>query len=86
MSQRSVEQVIGRLVSDEEFRRGFEASRETVLDELISAGLWLTPFEHRALLDLELEAFKRFAGRLDRRLRKIGARIGQSVGEISFGV
>ncbi len=86
MSQRSVEQVIGRLVSDEEFRRGFEASRETVLDELIFAGLWLTPLEHRALLDLELSTLKRFARRLDRRLRKIGARSETSVGEISFGV
>jgi hypothetical protein len=85
MSLQSVEQVIGRLVSDEDFRRGFEASREAVLDELISSGLWLTPMEHRALLDLEVGAFKRFAGRLDPRLRKVAPRSGRSAGEMSFG-
>ena len=83
MSQRSVEQMIGRLVSDEGFRRGFEAGREVVLDEMISTGLWLTPAEHRALLDLELTAFSRFARRLDPRLRKVSARNNQ--GGISFG-
>ncbi len=84
MSQRSVEQMIGRLVSDEGFRRGFEAGREAVLDEMISTGLWLTPVEHRALLDLELTAFRRFTRLLDPRLQKISPRSGQS--DISFGV
>lgn len=74
MSQRSVELAIGRLATDEAFRRRFEASREAALEELIAGGLRLTPVEHRALLDLDVGACKRFAQRLDPRLQKIDAR------------
>ena len=71
MSQRSVEQVIGRLATDEDFRRRFEAERQTVLGELIASGVALTPVEVRALLDLNFSACKRFARCLDPRLQKI---------------
>ncbi|HET6201532.1 MAG TPA: Os1348 family NHLP clan protein [Planctomycetota bacterium] len=71
MSQRSVEQVIGRLATDEDFRRRFESSREATLDEMIAGGLPLTPVEQRALLDLDLAACQRFAKRLDPRIQKI---------------
>ena len=71
MSQRSVEQVIGRLATDEDFRRRFEAERQTVLGELIASGVALTPVEVRALLDLDFSACKRFARCLDPRLQKI---------------
>ena len=74
MSQKSVELAIGRLATDEEFRRRFEASREAALDELIAIGLPLTPVERRALLDLDLAACQRFAQRLDPRLQKISMR------------
>jgi hypothetical protein len=74
MSQRSVELVIGRLATDEEFRHRFEASRETALDEVIAAGLPLTPVERQALAELDLTACKRFATRLDPRLLKIDMR------------
>ncbi len=74
MSQRSVELVIGRLATDEEFRRRFEASREAALEALIASGLPLTPVERRALLDLDLAACQRFARRLDPRLQKIDVR------------
>jgi hypothetical protein len=71
MSQRSVEQVIGRLATDEEFRLRFEAGRETAIEEMIAGGFLLTPVEQRALADLDLDACKRFAGRIDPRLQKI---------------
>ncbi len=74
MSQRSVEQVIGRLATDEDFRRRFEAERETVLRELIASGCELTPVEIRALLDLNFSACRRFARCLDPRLQKISLR------------
>jgi hypothetical protein len=61
MSQRSVEQVIGRLATDEEFRRRFVSSRESVIEEVIASGLLLTPVEHRALLELDFGARRRFA-------------------------
>jgi len=74
MSQRSVEQVIGRLATDEEFRRRFEAERDTVIRELTDSGLELTPVEVKALLDLNFLACKRFARCIDARLQKISLR------------
>ena len=71
MSQRSVEQVIGRLATDEEFRRRFEAEKTLVLRELISSGVELTTVEMKALLDLDSSACRWFARRLDPRLQKI---------------
>src|SRR5262245_13798551 len=74
MSQKSVEMVIGRLATDEAFRGRFEATPEAALDELIAAGLPLTPVERRALLEIDAAACARFATRLDARLLKIDAR------------
>ena len=71
MSQRSVEQVIGRLATDEDFRRRFEAEREAVLQEMIASGAELTPVEVQALRDLDFSACRRFARCLDPRLQKI---------------
>ena len=74
MSQRSVEIVIGKLVTDEEFRRRFESHRQETLLELTSAGMHLTPVELRALLDLDFGACRHFAKRLDERLQKVSLR------------
>jgi hypothetical protein len=74
MAQKSVELVIGRLATDEEFRRRFEAGRQTLLDELIAVGLPLTPVERRALLELDLVACTRFATCIDPRLQKVSVR------------
>ena len=71
MSQRSVEQVIGKLATDEGFRRQFEVNRKAALTE---SGLQLTPVEQRALLDLDVNACERFAGQLDPRIQKISLR------------
>ena len=71
MSQRYVEQVIGRLATDEEFRFRFEANKEAVLGELVAGGAMLTPVELRALAELDLTACQRFAGCIDPRLQKI---------------
>ena len=71
MSQRSVEKVIGRLATDEEFRCRFESEREAVLQELIASGTELTPVELKALRDLDFSACRRFARCLDPRLQKI---------------
>jgi hypothetical protein len=74
MSQRNVEQVIGKLATDEGFRRRFEVNREVVLTEVMANGLQLTPVERRALLDLNVSACERFAGCLDPRIQKISLR------------
>ena len=74
MSQRSVEQVIGRLATDEDFRRRFQEDRTGVLRDAIASGLPLTPVEIKALVDLDFSACWRFAHRLDPRLQKISLR------------
>lgn len=71
MSQRSVEQVIGKLATDEEFRRRFEEDRGAALADLIAAGHQLTPVEQRAILDLDFSACRHFANCLDPRIQKI---------------
>jgi len=71
MSQRTVESVIGRLVTDEDFRRRFSERPAAVIDELIASGTELTPVERRALLDLDAAACEQFADRVDARLQKI---------------
>jgi hypothetical protein len=78
MSQRSVELVIGRLATDEDFRRRFARSREAALAEAVAGGLELTPVEQRALLALDMCSCERFAGRLDPRIQKISFRRNKS--------
>ncbi len=71
MSQRVVEAVIGRLVTDEGFRRRFRDSPAAVIDELIASGTALTAVERQALLDMDGTACEEFADRVDPRLQKI---------------
>lgn len=71
MSQRIVEAVIGRLVTDEGFRRRFRDSPAAVIDELIASGTALTAVERQALLDMDGTACEEFADRVDPRLQKI---------------
>jgi hypothetical protein len=71
MSQRTVEAVIGRLVTDEAFRRRFMDSPATVIDELIGSGTAITAVERQALLRMDSTACEQFADRLDPRLQKI---------------
>jgi hypothetical protein len=78
MSQRSVEQVIGKLATDEEFRQRFDKSRGGTLTEAIADGLQLTPVEQRALLGLDITACERFAGCLDPRIQRISLRRNES--------
>jgi hypothetical protein len=70
MSQRSVERVIGRLVTDEAFRRRFAEQPEIVLREMVGCGLELTPCELQALAGTDLRSIERFADALDPRLQK----------------
>lgn len=74
MSQKYVEAVIGRLATDESFRRRFHDDRAAVIAELAAQGMRLTAVERRALLDLDDAACERFAERLDPRIQKISLR------------
>jgi hypothetical protein len=50
MSQRTIEVIVGRLVTDEAFRQVFAREPRRVLEELIAQGLSLTEIEIRALV------------------------------------
>jgi hypothetical protein len=70
MSQRSVERVIGRLVTDEGFRRRFAEAPESALRETIGCGLELTACEMQALVAIDARVVARFAEAIDPRLQK----------------
>ena len=70
MSQGNVERIVGRLVTDERFRRRFWQERTRSLAELIAAGCELNSCEQRALAAISQESVERFAAALDPRLQK----------------
>lgn len=70
MSQRHVEMVIGKLVTDEDFRREFSRDPVALLKGLRTCGAELTEVEMRALAGLDPRRVERFAESLDPRLLK----------------
>jgi hypothetical protein len=77
MSQRNVEWVIGRLVTDEAFRRRFAADPGAVVAELVEGGLALTGCERHAIASLDARAVRRFADQLDPRILKSDLRCSE---------
>ncbi len=71
MSQRNVERVIGRLATDEGFRRRFAADPDATLRDLVGGGLELNACERHALAAVDPGCIDRFAAELDARLQKI---------------
>ena len=76
MSQRSVERVIGRLATDEEFRRRFTEDPVGVLRELLECGIDLTGLELRALASIDASLVERLADAIDPRIQKVCVREG----------
>ena len=62
--------LIGRLITDEEFRRDFLRDPETTLFELSERGLDLSRTEIAALVDTDRSLWVQTAGSVDPRLRK----------------
>jgi len=71
MSHRNVMQVIGRLVTDEEFRSRFAQDARAALDEVAGCGIELTCLELQALASIDPRLAARFAEALDPRIQKI---------------
>jgi hypothetical protein len=67
---RSIEILIGRLVTDEEFRAAFRRDPRTALASARAWGLELTVGEVGALLDTDRTLWDRVARELDERLQK----------------
>jgi hypothetical protein len=79
MSQREIEHLIGRLVTDEEFRRDFETDPVGVLRGLVERGVTLTGAEVAALAATPPEVWRRAARDLDPRLQKVSLKRGRSL-------
>ncbi len=71
MSQRNVERVIGRLVTDEGFRRRFFENPTGVLRDITCCGLELTDIEVGCLAKIDPRLPSRFAEALDARIQKL---------------
>jgi hypothetical protein len=71
MSQQNVERVIGRIVTDQGFRRRFEERPFEALFEVVAGGMELTTVELQALAGMDSALVARFADALDPRIQKI---------------
>lgn len=70
MAQRTIEILLGRLISDEAFRESFLADGFVTLQGFVDAGHELTPLEIRAVLATPAEFWSEAAERVDSRLQK----------------
>jgi hypothetical protein len=68
--QRSIEILIGKLITDEEFRRSFHADPRATLDVASSWGLELSRGEILALIATDPLLWDRVAAEVDARLQK----------------
>lgn len=74
MSQRAVEHCIGRLITDDQFRR---LAGTSLAQACVQAGLELTPVEIELLSLLNLDAFAQMSRCLDPGLHRTGNHLGQ---------
>jgi hypothetical protein len=68
--QRSIEILIGRLITDEDFRRAFQRDPKAALELAEDWGLALSQYEVGVLLSTDLSVWDRIANELDARLQK----------------
>jgi hypothetical protein len=70
MSHRTIERVIGRLLTDEELRLKFTRSPRRTLVELSEQGWEMSRLEVDALLTIEVGLWSDVAARIDPRLQR----------------
>ena len=71
MSQRTVQFIIGRILTDEVFRDDFTRQPAATIASLRGCGLDLTALEATALLAIDPQAWETMADRIDPRLQGI---------------
>ncbi len=71
MSHRNVEKVIGRLATDEGFRRRFLTDAPVALDDLVRQGCELTAVERQALAAIAPGTIELLDRVIDGRLQKV---------------
>jgi hypothetical protein len=73
MSQAHVEQILGRLATDEAWRERFRRAPDDALDALVGvASLEISGTERQALLAMTPDTLDAFAAALDPRLQRLG--------------
>jgi hypothetical protein len=70
VTQRIIEVVIGRLITDEAFRASFLSNPQQTLAGLVERGMQLTHAEITALVATDSELWDHVADRVDPRLQK----------------
>ena len=70
MAQRSIEILIGRLVTDEAFRSAFRRHPEATVIEFVECGYELTPVEIASVRATPADVWEWAAARVDPRLQK----------------
>jgi hypothetical protein len=70
MSQRTIERIIGRLLTDEELRHDFARCPRRTLVELIEQGWDLSRLEVDAMVATEIGLWSETAARIDSRLQR----------------
>lgn len=82
MAQRSIEILIGRLITDEAFRSAFRRNATATLTGFVESGYELTPLEITALGATPAAVWEQVAERIDPRLQKASftgtARVGRA--------
>jgi hypothetical protein len=71
VAQRSVEILIGRLITDEAFRSGFRRDAMAALTGFMECGYELTLLEITAIRATPADLWERVADRVDPRLQKM---------------
>ena len=71
MAHRSIEILIGRLLTDEAFRAAFLKDAVTTLTGFVESGYELTSLEIAALRTTHAEVWARAAEHIDQRLQKV---------------
>jgi hypothetical protein len=82
VTQRCIEVVIGRIVTDEEFRRKFLSDPHEALVELLERGTHLTQTEIAALVATDSSLWERVAEQIDPRLQKASLKLTPECGNL----
>lgn len=85
MSQKCVELLLGRILTDEDFRRSFFPVRDFSFAVAASHGLELTAVERNAISTLQGQRFDFIAQTLDPRISRSGISVFQGDGCASPG-
>jgi hypothetical protein len=81
MSHRTIERIIGRLLTDEELRLQFMRAPTQTLAALAEQGFELTRLEGDALINIDVKVWSDAAARIDSRLQRCSLKTGDEDGK-----